>query len=213
MQEGVIKYDLWFLEKPVLPASQLREINAWRRLLYMTRLIGQDPTRYEGYGYGNISVRLPPFDAPPYFRRFVISATQTGGLPALEPEHYTVVRACYPEENVLVAEGVHLPSSEALTHGMVYALDDCVRCVMHVHSPELWRHAETLGLPVTRPDVPYGTPEMAAEVHRLFHETTVHACRLFAMGGHEDGLIAFGETAEAAGTVLLATLAQALQVG
>ena len=209
MQEGVIKYQLWFLEKPPLPWADLRELEAWRRILYQTELIGQDPARYEGYGFGNISRRLPPYDAPPTWRRFAISATQTGGLPHLGPEHYAVVRACYPAENLIVAEGPRLPSSEALTHGAIYALDASVRAVLHVHAPTLWHHAAALGLPVTRPDVPYGTPEMAEEVARLFEETDVRRGRLFAMGGHEDGLVAFGETLDDAGTVLLAAVARA----
>ena len=83
---------------------------------------------------------------------------------------------------------------------------------MHVHSPELWRHAHTLDVPVTRPDVTYGTPEMSDEVRRLFRETNVRQRRLFAMGGHEDGLVAFGRTVEEAGTVLLNDLARAFQL-
>ncbi|MDX1546565.1 MAG: class II aldolase/adducin family protein [Rhodothermales bacterium] len=209
-QEGVIKYQLWFLERPPLPAEALSGIDAWRRLLFQTGLIGQDPARYGGYGYGNVSVRVPPLEAPPTWRRFAISATQTGGLPVLGPEHYALVRGCYPAENLIVAEGPGLPSSEALTHGVLYALDAGVRAVLHVHSPALWHAAAPLGLPVTRPDVPYGTPEMAGEVARLFAETDVRQRRLFAMGGHEDGLVAFGATAEEAGTVLLAALARAL---
>ena len=210
-QEGVIKYQLWFVQTPPLAMEPLRELNAWRKLLYLTQLIGQDPDRYEGYGYGNVSQRIPPFEAPPQARPFVITATQTGGVPDLTGAHYALVRACYPEENVVVAEGPAPPSSESLTHAALYALDAALRYVMHVHSPEIWSHAAALGLPVTRPDVPYGSPEMAEEVRRLYRETDVRTRRLFAMGGHEDGLIAFGHTAEEAGTVLLTALARALQ--
>ena len=92
------------------------------------------------------------------------------------------------------------------------ALDGDLRYVMHVHSPELWRHAHTLDVPITRPDVPYGTPEMSDEVRRLFRETDVRQRRLFAMGGHEDGLVSFGRTAEEAGAVLLNDLARAVQL-
>jgi hypothetical protein len=53
---------------------------------------------------------------------------------------------------------------------------------------------------------------MSDEVRRLFRETDVRARRLFSMGGHEDGLVAFGTTAEEAGTVLLHHLARALQL-
>lgn len=212
-QEGVIKFELWFIQTAPLPEEALREINAWRHLLYLTHLIGRDPERYDGFGYGNISQRIAPFDAPPHERRFIITGSQTGGLPALTGAHYTLVRESHPVQNLIAAEGPILPSSESLTHGAVYALDDALRFVMHVHAPALWRHAHTLGLPVTRPDVAYGTPEMSDEVGRLFRETDARRRRLFAMGGHEDGLVSFGPTAEEAGAVLLTYLARALQLG
>jgi L-ribulose-5-phosphate 4-epimerase len=207
-KEGVIKFDLAFTEAPPL-VHDLRTLQAWRRLLYANHLIGQDPRRYAGYGYGNISQRVAPFEAPPHERPFVITGGQTGGLPELAQEHYVLVTACYPDRNRVVAEGPMIPSSESMTHGTLYELDDRLRFVIHVHSPEIWQAAAALGLPTTRADVAYGTPEMADEVRRLFRETDVAATRLFAMGGHEDGLVSFGETAEAAGTVLLACLARA----
>lgn len=203
-QEGVIKFDLVYTPGPALPAEVLAELNGWRDTLYTRRLIGQDPARYGGYGYGNLSCRLAPFDAPPNARRFVISGTQTGHLAALTPQHYALVLACEPEYNRVVATGPIRPSSESLTHGAVYAVDAALRCVLHVHSPELWQQAARLNLPITDPAVPYGSPEMAAEVRRLFAETEVAERRVFAMGGHEDGIIAFGPTTSAAGDALLA---------
>ena len=79
-----------------------------------------------------------------------------------------------------------------MTHGTVYALDAGVQWVIHAHSPHIWRHAEALGLPLTAADVPYGSPELAAEVERLFRDTEVAALGIFAMAGHEDGIVAFG---------------------
>jgi len=211
-QEGVIKFALEFREAPPLPAAELAELNAWRRILFLLGLTGRDPERYEGLGYGNVSLRLEPLAAPPERRRFVISGTQTGGLPELGAGHYTVVEACHPEANRLVAAGPIRPSSESLTHGALYALDADLRCVLHVHSPQLWRHAGPLGIPCTDPAAAYGTPEMAAEVRRLYAVPAVRAGRLFAMGGHEDGLVAFGESAPVAGTALVQALARALQL-
>ena len=107
---------------------------------------------------------------------------------------------------------MHEPSSEALTHAAVYAQDAALRAVVHGHTPELWRHARALGLPVTDEAVPYGSPEMAREVDRLFRETDVRRHRLFAMGGHEDGVVAFGRSLDEAGSALLTHLARALAV-
>ncbi len=187
---------------PPLLWSQVRELAAWRRTLWEARLVGQDAARYEGAGYGNVSRRLGPLERPPGRRRFVITGTQTGGLPALAPAHFAVVEAYDPAHNRVVSAGPILPSSEAMTHGAVYDAAAEVRWVFHVHSPEIWQQARTLGVPATRPDVPYGSPEMAAEVARLFRETQARRLGLFVMKGHEDGVVAFGATAEDAAAVL-----------
>lgn len=212
-QEGVIKFNLDYRSAPPLPAAALREINAWRKVLYLLRLTGQDPARYDGLGYGNISMRLEPYDAPPECRRFVISGTQTGGLAKLGPEHYATVLESYPDENRLVAAGPLRPSSESLTHAALYALDAGLRCIMHAHSPEIWRHAIALGLPCTDPAAAYGTPAMAAETRRLMQNAAVRAGGIFVMGGHEDGVVSFGRTADEAGRVLVKGLARAFQRG
>lgn len=211
-QEGVIKFDLQFTPAAPLPPEELREINAWRRILHLLGLTGQDPERYDGLGYGNISRLLEPLDAPASRWRFVISGTQTGGLSDLNEGHYALVTECDPERNRVVAEGPIRPSSEALTHGTLYQADSALRFVMHVHSPEIWRSARALKIPLTDENAAYGTPEMAAEVRRLLGQPSVREGRIFAMGGHEDGLVAFGRTAEEAGTVLVNLLARAFQV-
>ena len=210
-KEGVIKFEMEYKVAPALPAAQLAELNAWRRLMYLTELIGQTPTRYGGFGFGNISCRVDyPCDSgqPP----FAITGTQTGGAVELTPADYVVVTACYPQSNRLVAEGPVKPSSESLTHGVIYAVDDNIRWVMHAHSPHMWRNARALALPMTAVDVAYGTPEMAAEVARLFRESDVAQKRIFGMAGHEDGIVSFGRTAEEAGFVLLGYLARAFQL-
>jgi hypothetical protein len=210
-QEGLIKYQLTYTQSPALQNNQLAEINAWRDMLYAQQLIGQDPNRYGGYGFGNISQRLPPFEEPIHHRRFVISGTQTGHLANLTPDHYTLVLECDPDRNIIVASGPIRPSSESLTHGTLYDLDDSLRFVMHAHSPEIWQQAPKLNIPITLEQVPYGSPEMAEEVRRLFRETDVRDRRIFSMGGHEDGIVSFGRTAEEAGTALLDCLQRAVE--
>lgn len=207
--EGVIKFDLHYREAKPVAWTELDTLNAWRSRLWQLRLIGQDPQRYDGYGFGNVSVRYGPSDAAPGERAFLISGTQTGALPELDERHYTRVIRYDATANRVVAEGPVKPSSESLTHGMLYDMDACIQTVLHVHSPALWQAAGTLGLPVTRASVPYGTPAMAAEVQRLFRETDVLRQGIFSMGGHADGIVAFGQTVATAGDTLLAALAQA----
>jgi len=211
-QEGVIQFELKYTRAPPLPHDRLLEINAWRKILHLLGLTGQDPGRYGGLAYGNISQRVAPFDAPAPQRRFVISGTQTGGLADLDESHYALVLECRPESNRVVAEGPVRPSSEALTHGALYGADPGLRFVMHVHSPKIWRNACALGIPCTDSAAGYGTPAMAAEVARLLKTESVSDGKVLAMGGHEDGIVAFGHTADEAGTALVKLLASAFQL-
>ena len=54
--------------------------------------------------------------------------------------------------------------------------------------------------------VPYGTPEMAKEIKRLFEETSLSNEKIMVMGGHEEGIISFGKNLEEAANVLLEKL-------
>lgn len=206
-QEGVIKFQLDFAEAPPASGEQIVEINAWRRILCRLGMIGRDPDRYGGYAFGNISRRLP--EAGPLCR-FLVSGTQTGGLDELGPEHYAEVLDCDVDANRLSARGPIRPSSEALTHAAVYVRDRQIRFVMHAHCPEIWRRAGDLSVPTTSPQAAYGTPEMAAEVARLFKYSDVRQRGIFAMGGHEDGVVSFGASAGQAGEALVDCLARAL---
>jgi L-ribulose-5-phosphate 4-epimerase len=201
-QEGVIQFDLQWQQTGVIQA-ELSALNAWRDILWQLELIGEDPRRYEGYGFGNVSQRHGSGN------QFIISGTQTGHIRKIELQYYALVTAFEPNSNQVVAEGPVRPSSESMTHGVIYSLDEPVNCVLHVHSPAIWTAASKLGLPLTRADVAYGTPEMAAEVSRLFRETDVAEQCIFAMAGHQDGVVSFAATPEAAGVTLIKTLARA----
>ena len=58
-------------------------------------------------------------------------------------------------------------------------------------------------VPTTSEDIPYGTPEMANEVKRLFNETDVGKEKIIVMGGHREGLISFGKNLEEAANILI----------
>jgi L-ribulose-5-phosphate 4-epimerase len=184
---------------------------AWREVLARLTLIGQDPRRYEGAAYGNVSARLGPFgDVARGRRRFLVTATQTGGKRALTLDDFCVVERYDLAHNRVVSIGAQPPSSESMTHGALYDVAPAVRVVLHGHAPELWRHARALGLPITDAAVPYGTPAMAHEVQRLWRESTAASMGIVAMGGHEDGIIAFANSAADAGETLVRHLARAL---
>ena len=203
-REGVIKFDLRFTATAPVPPAWIEALNAWRTILHRLRLIGEDRARYGGVGFGNVSCRVPSGERG----LFVVSGTQTGRYPVLDAEHYSIVTRADVAANRLEAEGPVAPSSESLTHAMLYALDPRIVCVLHVHSPEIWRAAGRLGLPTTPADVAYGTPAMAEAVGRLHYERRLRG-GLLVMLGHDDGVIAFGDSAEAAGRALISTLEHA----
>lgn len=198
--EGVIKFEAAHRSGPPPTGIDLGPLVAWRRMLYRLGQIGQEPSRYGGAGFGNVSQRLP--------KGFAVTGTQTGGVELLGPSHFCLVERFDIGKNRVESVGPLLPSSEAMTHGMIYDLSAAVNVVLHVHSPDIWK--KRLGLPCTGENVPYGTPAMAREVERLLRETDLRRRRVFVMLGHEDGVIAFGRTVEDAGQALLAVYAQAL---
>lgn len=172
-------------------------------------MIGQDPQRYGGLGYGNVSRRL---ESSGQEGAFVISGTQTGALEHLAAHHYCIVQEAWPEENGIVAEGPVKPSSEALTHAAVYAADASIHSVIHVHCPEIWACSQTLQIPAVSARIAYGTPAMAAAVRLLFRSGTLREKFLFSMLGHADGLVSFGMTVEEAAQSLIKHLALALRL-
>lgn len=203
LEDGVVKFQQTFNLKSPLERSIISELNGWRNTLYQFKLIGQDKSRYGGYGYGNISQKLFPNCFLKNKNKFVITGTQTGGLAELEELHYTTVLEYYPKKNLVIVEGPIEASSESMTHGTIYDLDENIRFVFHAHSPEIWKSANKLDIPITNEKVEYGTPEMAEEVNRLYRDTNMKDKKMFSMGGHEDGVITFGNDAQEAGKTML----------
>jgi ribulose-5-phosphate 4-epimerase/fuculose-1-phosphate aldolase len=204
-REGVTKFALRFTPAAPLDFASLRALNAWRTLLQRLGLIGRDPARYGGVGFGNVSQRLAGTSGS-----FAISGTQTGDLAVLDARHYACIDNCDIAHNSVGARGPIEPSSESLTHAMLYRLSADIHYVFHGHSPHIWRHARALGIPVTSLDVAYGTPAMAAEIERVYRAGGLTGRGMVVMGGHEDGVVAFGARAEDAGLMLIGALATAL---
>ena len=197
--EGVIKFHLAHEHGPALPGEMTAELRAWFTILRKLELLGQDPDRYLGYAYGNLSVRTDG--------GFIITGTQTSGKTVLTQEDFSRVTGFDTHSNRLVSEGPCPPSSEAMTHGAVYQALPRAGAVFHVHSPQIWQKAKALGLPETDAAIEYGTPEMAEAVITLLQNDPAP---VFSMGGHEDGIVSWGENAAEAGCHLLGNLARGL---
>ena len=210
--EGVIQFEAEH-ERRALESRRYGELAceliAWREIMALTGLVGQDPYRYGGAGYGNVSVRVGPRGASIGRRSFLVTGSQTSGQRSIGLDDFAVVERYDGAANRVWSHGPAFPSSESLTHAAAYDASPIVRCVLHAHSPVLWRRRRALRLPETDPAAANGTPAMASEVSRLYRETVFSERQILAMGGHEDGILVIGSTAEEAGGVLLRWLARA----
>lgn len=197
-KEGYFKFTPRFAGAVEFPPSLIAELNRWRDHLFRLKLVGMYTAgELKGVGYGNVSIRTPG--------GFVITATRTGKLLTLGPEHYTEIVKVDIGRNAVDFRAMTadtVPSSECMTHAMFYEADPAVGAVIHVHHLEFWK--SLLGrVPATAADVAYGTPEMAREITRLYRDTDLPRRKLAAMAGHEEGIIAIGRDLDEAGKVLL----------
>ena len=193
IDEGYVKYQCHWSDKPTVTSAEITELNQWRDRLYQLNFIGQYDN---GIGFGNISIR----DEQPEY--FIISGTQTGGIPHLTEKHYTKVTEFDWEKNLVTCVGSIQASSEALTHAALYVANPEIRAVIHVHHLSLWQ-AILNKVPTTDINCAYGTPEMAQEIMRLCQENITNKLKIIVMSGHKEGIITFGKNLTEAGDILL----------
>ncbi len=176
----------------IAPFDQLPALNECRRKLHELHLIGEDSN---GIGFGNLSARDGAAG------NFYVTGSATGGLTEVTLADCVQVVAYDFEQNWVRYEGAAIPSSESLTHAAIYDSDPMASAVIHCHDSILW--TKLLGcVPTTSPAAAYGTPQMAYEIIRLFDVGDARTRKIFAMAGHEGGILAFGTNFEEAFDVL-----------
>lgn len=185
--EGVIRFRVHLNRTPLHEDAEIRQLIVWRDILYRLGLVGQDPLRYSGLGFGNLSVRSRKEPDT-----FMVTASQTGGIERLCGMHFCRVIAWKFEPPELWAEGLTSPSSESLTHAAIYESEKRVGAVIHVHCPEIWHQADTIGLAVSDPAAGCGTSALALEMRSMMAALKPSNGGIWILGGHEDGVIAFG---------------------
>ncbi|MDP4291592.1 MAG: class II aldolase/adducin family protein [Bacteroidota bacterium] len=192
-ETGSIKFKCnWLLSEPV-DEKMILDLNRWRDILFDYKYIGVYPN---GIGYGNISIRLSE-------KEFLITGTSTGHLDKLTNQHYSKVISYNFNENSLTCLGPIKASAESLTHAAIYEMDPDTQAIIHIHNKKMWDILLDK-IPTTSANVEYGTPQMALEIKRLFHETNLIEKKILVMGDHEEGIIAFGKDLEEAGHLILA---------
>ena len=181
-QEGYIKFKAHW-KKGCFPIDQatIAEINTARSKLIKKGWLG---VLSNDVGFGNISIRIG------FTNQFIITGSATGGIAELEQNHFALVEKFNIEKNQLWCKGLTIASSESLTHAIIYQTNPGINAVIHIHAEKLW--AKHIGvLPTSSKKAAYGTPKMAESIASLF-EGEIIPSGVFIMGGHKDGLIAFG---------------------
>jgi len=197
IDDGYIKFnDLLTREEP--PESIfINKLNQWRSTLHKIGLLGQSDA---GIGYGNVSRRFKN-------NSFIISGSATGNQAVLTNREYVLVTDFNIKSNTTESSGLISPSSESMTHGIIYRTLPETKYVMHVHYGHFWDKYKNI-LPTSAEHIAYGTPEMALEVKRLILSISAHKAHILIMGGHAEGIIAYGSSVDEVGNRLLELVSQ-----
>lgn len=189
MNEGYIKFNCeWERREIDITNDLFQDLQINRSNLYELGLIGAYPG---GVGFGNISVRENEST------RFFITGSATGQFPVLDILHYSLVTGYHFEKNSLSCTGLTKASAESLTHAAIYEARPDSYAVVHIHHEKLWRKLLNK-FPTTPETIEYGTPEMAKSVFELARECDFQFDKIIVMGGHPEGILAFGKTLDEA---------------
>ena len=187
MIDGVIKYHVSHSQMPTPAFAAFSDLEALRCRLFALGLIGETA---DGIGYGNLSFRNMGE------RSFTITATQTGKQPKLKPNEYIRIKDYDFDTFTVFSEGESKPSSEALSHAMIYEIHPDIQAVIHVHSSALWQMMMQQEMLATTAE--YGTAKMVHEIAGLYQSRDPFQNNAFVMKGHQDGIITFGKTIQQA---------------
>lgn len=179
-EEGYTKFDVQWEPKRIAHNPLIPLVNKVRARCYDKEWIGMLP---DGIGFGNISVRLPG-------NTIMITGTQTGHKRLLTIADYAVITNYDIANNQVQCIGIRQASSESLTHASLYAANESIAAVIHIHQWELWSHYYNK-LPTTAPDITYGTPEMGKAVQAMVQQ---YPGEVIVMGGHRAGILAYGNS-------------------
>lgn len=193
MDEGYIKFNcIWEPGDFEFPEPLWQSLSHWRSKLYALNLVGAYDN---GIGFGNISVRTQG-------EQFIITGSATGTKENLSRADYAWVTQYHIDQNQVESTGQTKASSETMTHAALYESSPEIQAVIHIHHLGLWEKLKGQ-IPTTDDNAAFGTPDMAREIIRLYHESDLPETKMLVMGGHQEGLISFGKDLDEAGEVLL----------
>lgn len=217
--EGIIKFACHWQQYALYKCERAHAVLDVRNQLWNRGLVG---AAADGTGYGNVSsavsldeaLELAPHMAERVQSRyhagqrcFLVTGSQTGREAVLADSGLALVLEWSLAANELACAGPVRASSESLTHAALYEADSRIGGVVHVHAPWYWEHWPE-NAPRTAADVHYGTPAMGYEIQKIWRETGAALSGAVCMGGHRDGLLAWGPTVVQALETLLTMLAR-----
>jgi L-ribulose-5-phosphate 4-epimerase len=180
LNEGYIKFNCHFTKSRPIEKSKIKELNKYRQKLYNLGLIGAYKNKI---GYGNISIKD---------KEVIITGSATGNYEHLDNTKYSRITKYDILKNELYCTGEIRASSESMTHEAIYECSSDIHAVIHIHSLDMWNRYKNK-LPTTNKKASYGTPEIAIEIKRLYTETDLKKKKIAVLGGHKEGIIAFGK--------------------
>ncbi|MBN2727753.1 MAG: class II aldolase/adducin family protein [Bacteroidales bacterium] len=180
-KDGYIKFRIDHQETGTICSDEdISELLQFRTEVFDRGWIGVLP---DGVGFGNLSMRMG--------EHFVITGNATGQHRVLNSSHFAEVLNYDPKSNICVSEGPLKPSSESGTHAVIYDVLPDINVILHIHNAAIWKKILETGFS-TAENIEYGTPEMAVAVKNLVQQPEVQQAGVFAMKGHEDGVVIFG---------------------
>ena len=172
---------------PAIETTYFEELNRARTKLRELGLVG---AASNGIGFGNISIRIKGDE-------FLISGTATGASPVLGPDGYCLITSFDAGKNCVVSTGPVKPSSETMTHGVIYQSCPNANCVIHIHSRTIFDGMIRDTYPATPESAAYGTPEIAFAIGKLILESPKNEGSI-VLAGHDEGVIVYAATIERA---------------
>jgi ribulose-5-phosphate 4-epimerase/fuculose-1-phosphate aldolase len=187
--EGYVKYTTEHTMSPAIETPFWADLNRARTKLHELGLVGATSN---GVGFGNISLRVKG-------NKFLISGTATGALPVLNKDGYCLITSFDVNKNRVVSTGPVKPSSETMTHGVIYQSCPNVNCVIHIHSRTIFDGMSRDKYPSTPETAAYGTPEIALAIGKLvnsYDSEKNEGCIILV--GHDEGVIVYAAAIEKA---------------
>ena len=219
MKEGEIQYRLDHRTQPLFTEAAGLTLLELRNRIYQMGYIGPGA---DGVYAGNLSIRLNPDDklsgsssltAGQANRPgvcFLITGNGSGRERQLSYRGLARIDSYDPESFALRSSGEVHPSSESLTHAVLYELSVEIGLIIHLHSLEMWQWMLDSGYPTTY--APYGSAALVSEIkalYRGFESEQLFHNNAFVMEGHREGVFLFERNSGAAMTALTRLLAKA----